>query len=163
MSFVDIARAYFCASTDPDDPTYVELPHEDEGRARGEVALLLKHMYGTKKAADGWHSEYSGTLLELGFTAGMASACVFRHPQRRLSCSVHGDDLTTEGPKIELDWFLGELRKRYELTESARLGPASEDDKEGSCAEQAGALDPARPGVRGRSQAGRAVGARSGP
>jgi hypothetical protein len=60
ISFVDIARAYFCASTDPNDPTYVELPSEDGGRERGLCGLLLKLMYGTKKAADGWHCEYSG-------------------------------------------------------------------------------------------------------
>ena len=113
ISFVDIARAYFCASTDPNDPTYVELPSEDGGRERGLCGLLLKHMYGTKKAADGWHCEYSGALSDLGFTAGMASAWVFRHPSRGLACSVHGDDLTTEGPKDQLDWFVGELRKKY--------------------------------------------------
>ena len=30
ISFIDIARAYFCAKTDPDNPTYVELPEEEE-------------------------------------------------------------------------------------------------------------------------------------
>ena len=60
----------------------------------------------------------------------MASACVFRHPSRGLACSVHGDDLTTEGPKDQLDWFVGELRKKYELKEGARLGPGKGDDKE---------------------------------
>ena len=29
VSFIDICRAYFCAATDPDSPTYVELPAED--------------------------------------------------------------------------------------------------------------------------------------
>ena len=130
ISVIDIARAYFCASTDPDDPTYVELPDEDEGHAQGMVGLLLKHMYGTKKAADGWHSEYSGTLIEMGFVAGAASACVFRHQSRNLSCSVHGDDLTTEGPKKQLDWFKAQLEQKYELKENARLGPGLEDDKE---------------------------------
>ncbi len=46
-------------------------------------------------------------------------------------CSVHGDDLTTTGPKRSLDWFKSELEKRYELTEIARLGPGKEDAKEG--------------------------------
>ena len=44
--------------------------------------------------------------------------------------SVYGDDFTTSGPKSSLDWLLTELRKRYELTESARLGPGATDDKE---------------------------------
>ena len=29
ISFIEISRAYFCAETDPNDPTYVELPKED--------------------------------------------------------------------------------------------------------------------------------------
>ena len=52
ISFIDISRAYFCAETDPNDPTYVELPKEDPDHGR-MVGLLLKHMYGTRKAADG--------------------------------------------------------------------------------------------------------------
>ena len=56
VSFIDIARAYFCAKTNPDDPTFVELPAEgpDSGPMVGK---LLRHMYGTRAAADGWHSE----------------------------------------------------------------------------------------------------------
>ena len=30
ISFIDIARAYFCARTDPDNPTYVEPPREEK-------------------------------------------------------------------------------------------------------------------------------------
>jgi len=53
ISFVDISREYFCATCDPDDPTYVMLPNEDPASDRGMCALMLKHMYGTRKAADG--------------------------------------------------------------------------------------------------------------
>ena len=130
ISFIDISRAYFCAETDPNDPTYVELPKEDPDHGR-MVGLLLKHMYGTRKAADGWHCEYAGRLTqELGFEAGDASACVFYHRQRGLRCSVHGDDLTTVGSKTNLDWFKTELSKLYELKEPHRLGPGPKDDKE---------------------------------
>ena len=66
--------------------------------------LLLKHMYGTRKAADGWHCEYAGQLVHsLGFEVGDASACVFAHRARGLRCSVHGDDITTTGEKRHLD------------------------------------------------------------
>lgn len=130
ISFADIARAYFCATTDPDDPTHVKLPSEDGGRERWLCGLLPKHMHGTKKAADGWHGEHSGALADLGCTAGIARACVFRHPSRGVACSVHGDDLTTEGPENQLDWFVGELRKKYEPKGRARLRPGKDDDKE---------------------------------
>ena len=129
ISFVDVVRAYFCASTNPDDPTYVALPPEDPDHGT-KCGLLLKHMYGTKEAANGWHREYTGTLRKLGFRPGAASACVFWHPGKRLSCSVHGDDLTTEGPKQGLDWFEHALEEHYEITKTGRLGPGPKDDKE---------------------------------
>ncbi len=130
VSFIDISRAYFCAATDPDDPTYVELLPEDKD-CGVKVGLLKKHMYGTRKAAKGWHSEYAGRLVEeMGFSCGDASACVFHHKERNLRCSVHGDDLTTVGSKVNLDWFRRELEKRYELKEPHRIGPGPEDDKE---------------------------------
>ena len=85
------------------DPTYVELPDEDPDRARGMCGRLRVHMYGTRAAADGWHSEYTGLLESLGFVRGDASACVFRHRERNLVTSVHGDDFTSAGPKAQLD------------------------------------------------------------
>ena len=128
---VDISRAYFNAKKDPDgSPTYVELPEEDPDKAAGKVGLLRVHMYGTRAAADGWHNEYSSALTDIGFEKGDASACVFRHRERRLVSSVHGDDFTTSGPKRELDWMKAQLQLKYELTESPRLGPGPEDGKE---------------------------------
>ena len=51
ISSIDIKRAYLCAKTDPDDPTYVELPPEHPWYKDGDsCGLLLKHMYGTRKA-----------------------------------------------------------------------------------------------------------------
>ncbi len=130
ISFIDVSRAYFCASTDPDKLSYVELPDEDDDHRKGMVGLLLKHMYGTRAAAMGWHSEYSGTLIDSGFVPGTASACVFYHPERNLTCSVHGDDLTTTGTKRDLDWFKQQLEAKYEITEAQRLGPGPNDHKE---------------------------------
>ncbi len=130
VSFIDISRAYFCAATDPEDPTYVELPAEDSDHGT-MCGLLLKHMYGTRRAADGWHCEYAGRLVnELGFEVGDASACVFYHKARGIRCSVHGDDLTAVGEKRHLDWYRQELEKLYELKEAHRLGPGPADDKE---------------------------------
>ena len=54
VSFVDVFRAYFNARTNPEDePCYVELPAEDPD-AGVQCGLLLRHMYGTRSAADGW-------------------------------------------------------------------------------------------------------------
>ena len=93
-------------------------------------ALLKKHMYGTQKAADGWQSEYSGTLIDMGFVQRSASACVFSHSSRSIVVSVHGDDFTAAGPCDSLDWYEAELAKRYEITYGGRLGPGPTDCKE---------------------------------
>ena len=124
ISVIDISRAYFNARKhEGDEPTYVELPDEDPGKAQGLCGLLNVHMYGTRAAADGWHMEYSSVMKSMGFIMGDASACVFRHPKRRIVSSVHGDDFTNSGPKEQLDWFKAELSKKYELTENYRIGP----------------------------------------
>ena len=130
ISAVDISRAYFNAETDPAEPTYVQLPQEDRDRDRGMCGLLMKHMYGTKRAADGWQQEYSGFLRSLGFKQGVACPCVFVHPSRGLICSVHGDDFTTAGEARELDWFEDSLEAKYELKRAGRLGPGPNDKKE---------------------------------
>ena len=88
-------------------------------------------MYGTRPAADGWYCECSESVEASGFVRGESSACVFRHPEKNLVASVHGDDFTTVGPKSSLDWFRQQLESKYELKEASRLGPSPEDDKEG--------------------------------
>ena len=130
ISTVDISRAYFNAKTNPLEPVHVMLPREDPD-CNVKVGLLLRHMYGTRRAADGWQEEYSSCLVEmLGFTQGSACPCVFYHPEKDLLCSVHGDDFTTVGPKCELDRFEAELAEHYELKVGPRLGPADSDAKE---------------------------------
>ena len=73
---------------------YVELPPK-LGAPEGSCGLLKRHMYGTRQTAEGWQDEYSSYLRKLGFVQGEASACVFRHPERRILVSVHGDDFTS--------------------------------------------------------------------
>ena len=73
VSFLDISRAYFNARTDEDQVTYVQLPAEDPD-CGVLCARLLRHMYGTRAAADGWQEEYSTTLVDvLGFVQGNSS------------------------------------------------------------------------------------------
>ena len=131
ISLIDISRAYFNAKVDKDKPTYVALPAEHPQYQAGMCGRLLRHMYGTRAAAEGWQSEYSNTMLKLGFKQGSASPCVFYHPERRLGCSVYGDDFTTAGSKVNLDWFEKTLEASYELRKGGRLGPGPEDEKEG--------------------------------
>jgi hypothetical protein len=131
LSLVDVKRAYFNAKIDPREPeTYVQLPEEEPGH-EDMCAQLLRHMYGTRPAADGWQEEYSTLLVSLGFRQGDACPNVFYHPQRQIATSVHGDDFTSSGPKPSLDWLEAAVGEKYELDIGPRLGPASSDQKEG--------------------------------
>ena len=70
--------------------------------------------------------------MDMGFEQGIACPRVFYLKAKRLYCSVHGDDFTTEGPKSALDWFESSLEARYELRKGARIGPGHQDAKEGA-------------------------------
>ena len=78
----------------------------------------------------GRRSNYSTTLVRLGFAQGVASPNVFRHATKGIACSVHGDDFTSSGPADALDWFETSLEKEYELSIGPRLGPGPGDAKE---------------------------------
>ena len=133
LSFVDVKRAYFNAKIEEGDaPTFVCLPTEDPEHET-MCGRLLRHMYGTRGAADGWQEEYSTMLLSLGFQQGVSCPNVFHHVERQIHTSVHGDDFTSEGGKLALDWFESEVAKKYEITISPRLGPGPDDAKEGAC------------------------------
>ena len=130
ISLIDISRAYPNAKLDPGVETYVQLPEEDADSGN-MCAKLVRHMYGTRAAADGWQEEYSTFLVEhLKFEQGVSSPCVFKHSTRNLVMSVHGDDFTTVGAKCDLDWLESEMTAHYELTIQPRLGPGDNDAKE---------------------------------
>ena len=131
ISLIDIKRAYFNAKIDArDPPTYVQLPREDPD-SDDMVGKLLRHMYGTRMAADGWQEEYSTFLVDLGFRQGDACPNLFHHAERQIVASVHGDDFTSSGPSKSLDWFEKSVNERYEATVDPRLGPGPSDAKEG--------------------------------
>jgi len=131
ISLIDVKRAYFNAQIDPTEPeTFVQLPREDPEH-ESMCGLLLRHMYGTRAAADGWQEECSTVMVRLGFAQGDASPNVFRHYEKQITSSVHGDDFTSSGPKDALDWFEAALAEQYELTVAPRMGPGPGDAKEG--------------------------------
>ena len=130
MSFVDVQRAYFNAKIDREAaPCFVDLPREVPESGQ-QCAELLRHMYGTRPAADGWQEEYSTALVRMGFQQGIASPNVFRHHERNISCSVHGDDFTSCGPSDALDWFEAKVASEYEISVGPRLGPGPGDAKQ---------------------------------
>ena len=69
-------------------------------------------------------------VQDLGFSQGTSSPNIFHHKQRGITCSVHGDDFTSSGPKPSLDWLEAAISKRYEIIIGPRLGPGPQDAKE---------------------------------
>ena len=110
IALIDISRAYFDAKLDEDTPTFVQLPPEDADHGV-LCAKLLRHMYGTRAAADGWQEEYSSSLVQhMGFVQGVSCPCVFRHSRRAIVVTVHGDDFTSVGSKPDLVRFEDTMR-----------------------------------------------------
>jgi hypothetical protein len=66
----------------------------------------------------------------LGFTAGVGSPCCFERKSDGVSCVVHGDDFTFEGPPAALEKVADDLRKVWIIKVRAMLGPEPGDDKE---------------------------------
>ena len=69
-------------------------------------------------------------IQDLGFSQGTSSPNIFYHEGRGITCSVHGDDFTSSGPKQSLDWLEAAIAERYEITVGPRLGPGPKDGKE---------------------------------
>ena len=79
FSLVYVNHVYFNAAIEfRETATLVDLPQEGPGRTTMR-AHLLRHLYGTRAAADGWQEEYISLLVDLGFKHGDASPNVLRH------------------------------------------------------------------------------------
>jgi len=98
---VDIKRAYFYAKSIRD--TYIELPKEDyEPGDENKCGILKLSLYGTRDAAMNWEAEINGTMKDLGYLKGKASACVYCHKDIESTAAIHGDDILVEGDEIEM-------------------------------------------------------------
>ena len=69
IDFIDIRRAYFHAKARRQ--VFVSLPPEDD--KEGMCGELWKSLYGTRDASQNWEEEYGSTMMNLGFTKGLAS------------------------------------------------------------------------------------------
>jgi hypothetical protein len=83
-----------------------------------------------RPASHGWQEEYVKQLGILGFKCGEASPCCFHREEDDVSCVVHGDDFTFEGPPEALKMVAAALQKVWLVKIRAVLGPEASDDKE---------------------------------
>ena len=124
--FMDATRAHFHSPCRED--IYVRLCAEDD--EPGMCAKLVMSMYGTRAAATNWEYFSRSVMVNLGFTPGKYSPCLFLHEQRRLRAFIHGDDFVLAGTDQHLLWFEVEAKKHILLKRVAFFGPDPIDDKE---------------------------------
>ena len=120
---MDIKRAFLHA--DMSREVYINLPEEaKEGDKEDMVRLLRKAMYGRRDAPQSWQARLTSVLQQLGFTAGRANPCLFRHGARDLLISVHVDDILCAGCPAGLRWVRQMLSHHFDSTASI-LGPGT--------------------------------------
>ena len=115
LLFVDARKPHLNPKCDGD--VYIRLPVE-AGAEPGICGKLNFWLYGCRPAASAWAS----LLGKAGFRRGLASPVVFYHPERDVSCVVHGDDFTFEGEDGHLDWIEKLMASWFDIKVRGRLG-----------------------------------------
>ena len=121
LMIMDVKRAFLHAAIKGE--MFIELPEEAmEGESRDMIGLLKRAMYGTREAPQCWQEHITAIIVGMGFKEGKANPCVFHHPQRDVTISVHVDDLLCAGTEVELRRLQADLQKHFESTATI-LGP----------------------------------------
>ena len=102
LLFIDAKKAHLNPRCEED--VYVQLPEEAEG-GPDECGKLNFWLYGFRPAAHAWENHYAEKFESEGFLRGEACAVIFNHPERDLTCVVHGDDFTFCGFDEDLKWI----------------------------------------------------------
>ena len=121
VMFIDVLKAHLYAPVGGDTKEYVDLPPEC-GKP-GVCGKLQYWLYGMRPASHGWQDEYTKQLKHIGFRPGVASPSCFYRKQDDVSCVVHGDDFTFEGPPEALLEISAALKKVWLVKVRAMLGP----------------------------------------
>ena len=93
VAFYDIVAAFVHASIDE----VVAVYPSDGLLDRGECFLLLKALYGTRKASKRWQQHYTRVLKGYGWVASSVVPGIFHHRNPAGTCGCHGDDFMAEG------------------------------------------------------------------
>ena len=124
----DVSRAFFHAKAKR--PVFVQLADEDQEDGQEQMCGRLNFsMYGTRDAAQNWYEEYSQHLLNMGFSQGLATPCVFYHREKGIRTYVHGDDYVSTGKTENLQWMEARLEEKYQI-KTQLLGPEKNQEKE---------------------------------
>ena len=109
----------------------MELPREYKqyhGISGDVIGVLNRSMYGMRDAASLWGKMVANVMKKLHFRQGASSPCIFWHPVRDLRTTVHGDNFSTLGTRLDLDWFEKQLAKEFTIKVEGILGPPGDPD-----------------------------------
>ena len=129
IAVVDVRRAYYYAPSKR--RVFVELPQEDwQPGDEDRCGLLRVSLPGNRDSAQNWDEEVGRFFTEeLGMVQGKANTCVYRHGNRKLVGSVHGDDCTMSGDLEDVRWFVQKMSSHFEVKLQI-IGEAEELSKE---------------------------------
>lgn len=125
ISVHDVSCAFLHA--DVDEEIALKLP---EGLAPpGWMGLLRRAMYGTRRAGLLWGEKIAVCMISSKFIRCKGCGQMYYHPERDITCVIHGDDFLSEGEQKQLDWLDTELDKHYTVTRKGRVGPGAADNQ----------------------------------
>ena len=136
LMFLDIKKAHFCAPARR--RILVELPDE-LGLSKDYVGLLHRSLYGTRDAPLNWEMAIRDVMVQLGFQQGRSSPCLYYHPQRRILCSVHGDDFMVLTGHKDAIWLRDHLAEAWTVETRGILAPP--DSNLPDCVQQLSVLN----------------------
>ena len=136
LMFLDIKKAHFWAPARR--RILVELPDE-LGLSKDYVGLLHRSLYGTRDAPLNWEMAIRDVMVQLGFQQGRSSPCLYYHPQRRILCSVHGDDFMVLTGHKDAIWLRDHLAEAWTVETRGIL--ASPDSNLPDCVQQLSVLN----------------------
>ena len=93
------------------------------------VGKLDKAMYGTRDAPAVWQTELESKLCDLGFTGCITTPCLYIQKSTGVRVVAHVDDLLCEGRKEDLEKFLEEFSKKFEVKHTM-VGPGPDEVQE---------------------------------
>ena len=126
---LDISRAHLHCPMRREVYTRLPLEHPEGGNAQ-RCGKLVMTVYGCRDAGQNFELAVYDALAEAGSTRGSTNPCCYRHDERRLSISHHGDDFTIMGRRGDAHWMEARLGKRFLVKNRGCLGPRAEDVKE---------------------------------
>ena len=124
----DVSRACFYAKAVRF--VYVTVVHKDrEPGHECRCGKLNVPMYGTRDAAMNWRTHRKHHLIQLECVQGEASPCIFYNLGGNMRTFIHGDDYVPSGREDALEWFVSNLKEKYECKVQLQAPDAKDESQ----------------------------------